>query len=550
MSRLCSRPLALLLGITLAAATAHAVPPRQPGEEPDVPAATQPNGGPPILVYDNLNSSARPAYATDHIVVRFGPAVSAAMRRQITWSLGGRDYVQAEFGDFGRVPVRPGEDPQAVARRFRSNRDVEMAEVDWLAHAVEGRTRLARDHQLAQATAARTRSGGVEARARQAGTPRDGVDSTASTGPAGSSAPASSMRVGAAQDNPGFLAAQWHLERIRTQQAETLNPTRGAGVIVAVIDTGVGLWNGASCQNNIPRDRGLDLNGTRFVAGRDFVDNDNQALDEGSGDAPLAPRFGHGTFVATVIAAAVDNGVGGRGVAPGVSIMPVRVLGRDGFGNFSDIAEGINFAVANGADVINMSLGGNITPDQWNGTPAAAAVRNAHAAGVVLVAATGNEADTADPPSDVGFPARDPNVIAVGATRFNDNRASYSNFGPGVDIMAPGGENPFTVVNEQTGARDAILSPSFVHCPGDREPCDGVPTVCSGFFSTGTSFAAPQVAAGAAMLKALGVEDPDVIRTLLQNGARDIGAQGFDSETGHGLLDLFGAHRGFGFSFE
>lgn len=548
--------LCLGLAVALLGSAVQAAPPRQPGEELDPPGRIRSSGTLPTRVYDNVNTGARQRYASDHIVVRFGPSVSAAMRRQITWSLGGRDYVPARFGDFGRVLVPAGKDPRQVARRFRRNSAVETAEVDWLAHAAEGQTRLARGPEAAQSTAARTRRGGVAATSRRTEAPRDGVESivttgtAAATGTAGSPATVNSLRVGAAQDNPEFLDAQWHLDRIRTQQAESLNPTRGAGVIIAVLDTGVRLWNGASCQDNIPRDRGLDLDGTRFVRGRDFVDNDNQPLDEGSGDAPLAPRFGHGTYVATIIAATVDNGVAGRGVAPAVSIMPLRVLARDGFGTFSDIAEAINFAVANGADVINMSLGANITPDEWNGTPTAAAVRNAHAAGVVLVAATGNEADDADPPSDVGFPARDANVIAVGATRFNDNRASYSNFGPGVDIMAPGGEHPSIVVNEQTGARDAVLSPTFQHCPGNREPCGGLLTICAGFFSTGTSFAAPQVAAGAAMLKAIGVDDPDTIRTLLQNGARDLGPMGFDNETGHGLLDLLEAHRGFGFSFE
>lgn len=552
MSRRRIHTLCFGLAVALLGPAVQAAPPRLPEEEPDPPRMIRSSGTLPIRVYDNVNAGARQRYASDHIVVRFGPSVSAAMRRQITWSLGGRDYVPARFGDFGRVLVPAGEDPRQVVRRFRRNSAVATADVDWLAHAAEGRTRLARGPEVAQSAAARTRRGGVAATSRRAEAPRDGVDSSVTTGTAGSPAAVNSLRVGAAQDNPGFLDAQWHLDRIRTQQAESLNPTRGAGVVVAVLDTGVRLWNGASCQDNIPRDRGLDLDGTRFVRGRDFVDNDNQPLDEGSGDPddPLAPRFGHGTFVATVIAATVDNGVAGRGVAPAVSVMPLRVLARNGFGNFSDIAEAINFAVANGADVINMSLGANITPNEWNSTPAAAAVRNAHAAGVVLVAATGNEADEPDPPSDVGFPARDPDVIAVGATRFNDNRASYSNFGPGVDIMAPGGEDPFSVVNEQTGARNAVLSPTFQHCPGNRGPCGGLLTICAGFFSTGTSFATPQVAAAAAMLKAIGVEDPDTIRTLLQNGARDLGAMGFDTDTGHGLLDLIESHRGFGFSFE
>lgn len=552
--------LCLGLAVALLGSAVDAAPPRQPGEQPDPRGIVPSAGTMPILAYDNVKAGARQRYASDHIVVRFGPSVSAAMRRQITWSLGGRDYLPARFGDFGRVLVPAGQDPRQVARRFRRNSAVEMAEVDWLAHAAQGRTRIARGQEVAPSgAAARTRRGGVAATSRRPQGPRDGVDSIATTGAAANPAAANggpagvhSMRVGTAQDNPGFVDAQWHLDRIRTLQSESLNPTRGAGVIVAVLDTGVRLWNGASCQNNTPRDRALDLDGTRFVPGRDFVGNDNRPLDEGSGDPdnPLAPRFGHGTYVATVIAATVDNGFAGRGVAPGVSIMPLRVLGRNGLGSFSDIAEAINFAVANGADVINMSLGANITPDQWNGTTTAAAVRNAHAAGVVLVAATGNEADDANPPSNVGFPARDPDVIAVGATRFNDNRASYSNFGPGIDVMAPGGENPFSVVNQQTGARDAVLSPSFAHCPGNREPCDGLPTICAGFFSTGTSFATPQVAAAAAMLKAIGVEDPDTIRVLLQNGARDLGAMGFDNDTGHGLLDLLESHRGFGFSFE
>lgn len=551
MSRHRIHTLCLGLAVALLGSAVQAAPPRQPGEELDPPGMIRSSGTLPIRVYDNVNAGARQRYASDHIVVRFGPSVSAAMRRQITWSLGGRDYVPARFGDFGRVLVPAGRDPHQVARRFQRNSAVEMAEVDWLAHA-DGQTRLARGQEPVQSTAARTRRGGVAATPRRTEAPRDGGHSVATTGTARSAATVNSIRVGAAQDNPGFLAAQWHLDRIQTQQSESLNPTRGAGVIVAVLDTGVRLWRGASCQDNIPRDRGLDLDGTRFVRGRDFVDNDNRPLDEGSEDvdAPLASRTGHGTFVATVIAATADNGIAGRGVAPNVSIMPLRVLARDGFGSFSDIAEAINFAVANGADVINMSLGADINPNQWNDTPAAAAVRNAHAAGVVLVASTGNEADDEDPPSDVGFPARDANVIAVGATRFNDNRASYSNFGPGVDIMAPGGENPLAVVNEQTGARDAVLSPTFRHCPGNREPCGGLLTICAGFFSTGTSFAAPQVAAGAAMLKAIGVDDPDTIRTLLQNGARDLGAMGFDTDTGHGLLDLIESHRGFGFSFE
>lgn len=424
-------------------------------------------------------------YASDHIVVKFDAALPQAMRQQVTLSLGGREYVPSRFSDFGRVLVASGESASALVERFRSNPDVVYAELDPIVHLA------AREAVSASAT-----------------------------------------------DDP-FFETQWHLPRIRQPELEGVNTTRGFGIIVAVLDTGVATTRsdcrpGTSYRNS----QGFDLaqtSATKFVLGFDFIDDDNNPQDEGSGDgSPLSDRFGHGTFTATVLAAAADNQYMGAGVAPAVRILPLRVLGRDGFGTFSGVAEAIDFAVANGAKVINMSLGGSS-----GSNTIANAVASAHAAGVVLVAASGNDSET----NGVDFPAAYPQVIAVGATAFDDTRASYSDAGNQLDIMAPGGEDPFQVVgpNDQ---RDAVLAASFLVQPTLAS------SICGGFFATGTSFATPQVAAAAALLASLGVDDPDLIQTLLQVGARDIGSPGIDNLTAHGLLDLFEAHKGFGFSFE
>ncbi|HEX6200639.1 MAG TPA: S8 family serine peptidase, partial [Thermoanaerobaculia bacterium] len=171
--------------------------------------------------------------------------------------------------------------------------------------------------------------------------------------------------------------------------------------------------------------------------------------------------------------------------------------------------------------------------------PLQQAVENAVRAGVVVVASAGNEALDPDAPADVGFPARYEAVIAVGSTGFDDRRAGYSNPGPGLDLMAPAGESPGIV---RGATRDAALAPSFLHDPVTGE------VIYTLFFATGTSFAAPQVAAAAALLMALGVDDPEAVRFVLEETARDLGPAGFDQETGHGLLDLLRAHQGLGFA--
>jgi len=342
----------------------------------------------------------------------------------------------------------------------------------------------------------------------------------------------------AAVTNDPLFAQQWNLQRIGLQEALQRNPAAGRDVVVAVIDTGVAYGQGVI----FPRIRGVDLEPTRFTAGADLVDGDGEPYDEGSAFDPRrpeeTPRFGHGTFAASVIAAAVDNATAGAGIAPNVTLMPIRVLGRDGFGTNSGVAEGILYAAEHGAKVVNLSLGGTSASQSI-----AEAVAEADRRGVILVAAAGNEADDDvfddELGRDVAWPARYPQVIAVGATAFDGSRSTYSNFGPNLDLVAPAGEDNASV---GSGRLDGVLATSFLH-----DPVSGS-TLYGAFWATGTSFACPQVAAVAALLVSVGVDDPDAVRAMLQLTARDLLTPGYDTTTGHGELDAAAAHRGLGFT--
>lgn len=452
---------------------ATAAPEAPPG--PERPAPERP--ATEALIFGRTGRPAGPEYARDHIVVRFREDMPGWQRRQIAAAAGGTTFKVAASGSFTKVGIAAGDSAAALASRLARLPGVLLAERDPYAW-------------------------GQLDRVVQADSPSD-----------------------------PFFPQQWSLARIRLPEARDRNRTEGNGVIVAVIDSGVAAGSGAT----FPERRGLDLESTRFLPGLDAVDG-GPPFDLGVNPQGGPVRFGHGTFVASQIAAAVNNGLAGAGIAPRVTILPVRVIGLDNFALFSDVAEGIDFAVAQGAKVINMSLGGT-----GDSSLLRAAVERAHRAGVVLVASAGNTADQPNRPPDVLFPARYPEVIAVGATGFNDRRAPYSDFGAGLDLMAPAGASAATVL--ANGSRDAALATSFVHDARTGQ------AIYAGFFANGTSFAAPQVSGAAALLVALGVRDPEAVRALLADHARELEGAGRDDQTGYGLLDIAEAHRGLGFAF-
>jgi thermitase len=183
---------------------------------------------------------------------------------------------------------------------------------------------------------------------------------------------------------------------------EAWDVTTGDGIKVAVLDTGVATDNEDIAANVV-----LHANFSTAATGED--------------------NYGHGTHVAGIIAAIKDT-EGVSGVCPDCSILDGKVLNDDGSGSTSAIANGINWAVANGAKVINMSLGQRVSSRALE-----AAVNNAWNKGVVIVAAAGN-AGTQAPI----YPGAYPNVIAVAATDNNDAKASFSTYGKWVDVAAPG----------------------------------------------------------------------------------------------------------------
>lgn len=320
----------------------------------------------------------------------------------------------------------------------------------------------------------------------------------------------------AVPNDPYYDPYQWNFDNdtYGGVHAETAwDVTDGSGVVVAVIDTGVAYenYNGGWFERY---SRAPDLKGTSFVAGYDFVNNDTHANDDA----------GHGTHVAGTIAGTSNDNTGVAGLAYGATIMPIKVLASNGSGSYADVADGIRFAVDNGAKVINLSLGGSVGASYLED-----AVCYAKSKGVTVVASSGN-----DGANTVSYPAAYDNcVIAVGATRFDERITDYSNKGTSLDLVAPGGDT--SVDQNGDGYGDGILQQTF----GSN------PTSFGYYFYQGTSMAAPHVSAAAAMVIAAGkASTPAEVQSLLESTADDLGASGFDTTYGYGLINLEAALTG------
>jgi serine protease len=317
--------------------------------------------------------------------------------------------------------------------------------------------------------------------------------------------------------NDTYYGFQWHFDNpshggVHAQDAWDVG--NGSGVVVAIIDTGVAYEDyntGGPWWRREQYYRAPDLANTIFVQGYDFVNNDTHPNDD----------EGHGTHVTGTVAQSTNNSLGTAGLAYGASIMPVKVLNAQGSGSYADIADGIRYAADNGADVINMSLGGSASSNTLRD-----ALEYAYDKGVTIVAASGN-----DGTGTVSYPAAyDEFVIAVGATRFDESRASYSNWGTALDIVAPGGDT--SVDQNGDGYGDGVLQQTF----GNKFNDWGY------YFYQGTSMATPHVAGVAALVIGNGnATTPDDVRRALEETADDLGATGRDDIYGNGLVNAFAA---------
>ncbi len=275
---------------------------------------------------------------------------------------------------------------------------------------------------------------------------------------------------------------QWNLPQIAAEQGWNLN--KGSeDIVVAVVDTGV--------QSDHP-----DLQG-RLVEGLNVIDPASPPEDD----------VGHGTHVAGIIAAQVNNQEGVAGITWYTKIMPIKVLDNTGAGSAYAVAEGVIWAADHGAHVINMSLG-NYAQAQFLHD----AIQYAVNKGVVVVAASGN--DNTDRP---GYPAAYPEVIAVSATDPGGGKAEYSNYGDYMDVAAPG----TSIASTYPGSRYAALS--------------------------GTSMASPHVAALASLVRAANPQlTPAEVADVLCSTAKDLGDKGRDAIYGYGEIDVRNALQAVG----
>lgn len=278
-------------------------------------------------------------------------------------------------------------------------------------------------------------------------------------------------------NDPEF-AKQWHMGEIDAPWAWT-NTKGGEGIVVAVLDTGFALT--------------ADMDPKRVLPGKSFA-----------GKEPVTDGHGHGTHCASTIGEVVDNGTSGTGVARAVTILPVKVLSDEGYGYNDWIAGGIRWATDQGADVISMSLGG----------PSASgvirdAVNYAIEHDVIVVAAAGNDGCK----NCIGYPAKYPGVISVGATGPDHKRSYYSSYGPELILAAPGG-------NKKLPAGGVW---QLTRYEGREQFLDW----------QGTSMATPHVAGAVAVLLGEGAE-PKQVQNLLTSTAR--GDKSI--EVGAGIINL------------
>lgn len=280
------------------------------------------------------------------------------------------------------------------------------------------------------------------------------------------------MTISLTPNDPNY-SSQVYLPYMNTPAAWDIT-TGNRDVKVAVLDTGINTTN-TDMKN-------INVSGYNVIAG-----TTNYADDHG-----------HGTMVTSVIAAQMNNAFGFAGIAPDVSFLSVKVMSSSGTGTYSDMIKGIEYAVNQGASVINMSIGGRTASSALQ-----LAVKNAVDKGVTIVAAAGNENA-----SSISYPAAYPEVIGVGAIDIYGNKMSFSNTGTGLTIMAGG------------SARVATFT-------------DFIST------ATGTSFASPYVAGLVALMYSA---NPGITPTLVMDSisqtAKDLGPAGYDTTFGYGVVDM------------
>jgi len=289
-------------------------------------------------------------------------------------------------------------------------------------------------------------------------------------------------------NDPSF-SNQWGLENAKDKDidaSQAWSITKGkATVLIAIVDTGV-LYTHPDLQGSRMR---TDID-------KDFSNNDDDAIDDN----------GHGTHVAGIIAANTDNSEGIAGVCPGCSILPIKVLDSSLQGNAETVSKGIKYAADQHADIISLSLG--MTPKCGCSKTIAQALNYAFVKGSLLIAASGN-----DGTSSLSYPSSSSRVMSIGATNKKDQKTSWSNYGGGLDLVAPG---------------DTILSTWLSDSYADK---------------SGTSMSTPFVSGVAGLILSQNSSRSNVrVWWILQHSTDPLnGQKGWNSKVGFGRLNAYKA---------
>ncbi len=380
--------------------------------------------------------------------------------------------------------------------------------------------------------------------------------------------------------------SHWNLDKIdmpevwESQNCDTDNPSCGgeSDVIVAVIDTGLAFEDytasykvESTAMTNVAFTKAPELSSINLWFSSDSYgggDEDNNGVCDDrhgfdavqfslnlvdypsdrmtrctSGQAQVVKEghpnddHGHGTFVTNVIAALPDNASISAGVAHKLTIMPIKAINANNSGTITDVYLGILYAVDNGAQIVNLSLGGSTTSPLEE-----FAVNYAYQNNVMLIAASGNGGSA----TGIDYPARYainyPNVLAIGSTTSSDTRASYSDYGTGISMSAPVGTGGAgnTVLQQTLTCYTNSVTPPTPPCPPQTSDFSAFSAVTA----VGTSFAAPQVSAVIGLMKS---NNPSLtisqIRNILFGTAQDITSTGtgYDTQTGYGNVNAFRA---------
>jgi len=320
---------------------------------------------------------------------------------------------------------------------------------------------------------------------------------------------ASGLPADANQPNDPLFPNQGNLNRIQVPQAWSVAPANMKQVIVAVLDTGVNvshpdlinsIWQnpgetGMNVSNQNKKSNGVDDDKNGYMddwQGWNFVDNNNNVNDDN----------GHGTHLAGIIAASTNNHTGIAGIAPNARILAVKVLDKNGYGSYANVAQGIIYATNMGARIIELGFGGTGSSELMQ-----SAVDYALAHNVLVVAAAGNGGSTA-----AYYPAGYYGVIAISALDNSNHLASFSSSGSDISLSAPG-----------TGIISTGLSETYP-------------------IMSGTSMASAEVTGVAALMAGLPqYSNVDTLRSALLGSALDLGNPGRDPQYGYGIVQALSA---------